>query len=160
MTVFTIGFTKTSAADFFGRLTDAGVKTIVDVRLNNTSQLAGFAKAADLEYFLQAIGRHRLPARAGMLAPTQEIIDGWRKEKRPWEEFEARFKGLMAEREIEAAPDARSCSKAPACCAARTSRITATGGWCWNISKTGGARRSTYGICRVLKTLSCMLVEG
>lgn len=101
MTVFTIGFTKTSAANFFGRLNDAGVKSVVDVRLNNTSQLAGFAKAADLEYFLQAIGPIAYRPEP-MLAPTQAIIDGWRKEKRPWEEFEARFKGLMAERQIEA----------------------------------------------------------
>ena len=100
MTIFTIGFTKTSAANFFGRLKDAGVQKLIDVRLNNTSQLAGFAKAADLEYFLQEIsGIAYLPE--PMLAPTQDIIDGWRKEKRPWEEFEARFKGLMAERRIE-----------------------------------------------------------
>ena len=100
MTVFTIGFTKTSAANFFGRLNDAGVQKLIDVRLNNTSQLAGFAKAADLEYFLQEIGGIAYRPEP-MLAPTQDIIDGWRKEKRPWEEFEARFKGLMEERQIE-----------------------------------------------------------
>ncbi len=100
MTVYTIGFTKTSAANFFGRLKTAGVANLIDVRLNNTSQLAGFAKAADLEYFLQEIGPIAYRAEP-MLAPTQDIIDGWRKQKRPWEEFEARFKGLMADRQIE-----------------------------------------------------------
>ena len=101
MAVFTIGFTRTSAANFFGRLKDAGVNAVVDVRLNNTSQLAGFAKASDLEYFLAEIGGIAYRPEP-LLAPTQDIIDGWRKEKRPWEEFEARFKGLMAERQIEA----------------------------------------------------------
>ena len=100
MTVFTIGFTKTTAANFFGRLKDAGVKSVVDVRLNNTSQLAGFAKAADLEYFLQQIDGIAYRSEP-LLAPTQDIIDGWRKEKRPWAEFEARFKELMADRQIE-----------------------------------------------------------
>jgi len=101
MPVFTIGFTKTSAADFFGRLYGAGVKTVIDVRLNNTSQLAGFAKSSDLEYFLSEIGGIAY-RQDPLLAPTQAIIDSWRKEKRPWPEFETSFKALMAERQIEA----------------------------------------------------------
>ena len=56
MAMFTIGFTRTSAENFFRRLNDAGVRTVIDVRLQNTSQLAGFAKAADLAYFLGHIG--------------------------------------------------------------------------------------------------------
>jgi len=56
MTLFTIGFTKKSAEEFFSRLKKAGVKRVVEVRLNNTSQIAGFAKAGDLKYFLRAIG--------------------------------------------------------------------------------------------------------
>ena len=55
-TVSTIGFTKTTAEGFFERLFNAGVKKVVDVRLHNTSQLAGFAKADDLAYFLRRIG--------------------------------------------------------------------------------------------------------
>ena len=101
MEIHTIGFTQKSARQFFGILRSAGIKRLIDIRLNNTSQLAGFAKAADLEYFLQAIGPIAYRPEP-MLAPTQDIIDGWRKEKRPWEEFEARFKGLIAERRIEA----------------------------------------------------------
>jgi len=100
MPIFTIGFTKTSAADFFGRLKDAGVKTVIDVRLNNTSQLAGFAKASDLEYFLGEIGGIAY-RQEPLLAPTQALIDGWRKDKRPWDEFAASFTALMAERGIE-----------------------------------------------------------
>jgi len=55
MKIFTIGFTKKSAEEFFTLLKDAGVRRVIDIRLNNTSQLAGFAKARDLEYFLKAI---------------------------------------------------------------------------------------------------------
>jgi uncharacterized protein (DUF488 family) len=55
MKLFTIGFTKKSAEEFFTHLQNAGVRRIVDVRLNNTSQIAGFAKARDLKYFLHAI---------------------------------------------------------------------------------------------------------
>ncbi|HCO95232.1 MAG TPA: hypothetical protein DIU00_14990 [Phycisphaerales bacterium] len=55
MKLFTIGFTKKSAEEFFTCLQKAGVSRVVDIRLNNTSQLAGFAKAPDLKYFLHAI---------------------------------------------------------------------------------------------------------
>ncbi len=78
MTVFTIGFTRTSAENFFGRLADAGVRTVIDVRLQNTSQLAGFAKAADLAFFLGRIGnieyRH-----ASELAPDEALFSDYRK---------------------------------------------------------------------------------
>jgi uncharacterized protein (DUF488 family) len=69
MKLFTIGFTKTSAEDFFSRLSKARVKKLIDVRLNNVSQLAGFAKKDDLRYFSKAIcgiSYEHLPA----LAPT------------------------------------------------------------------------------------------
>jgi uncharacterized protein (DUF488 family) len=74
MTIYTIGFTKKSAEEFFTRLQAARVNRVVDVRLNNTSQIAGFAKSRDLEYFLRAIGGIgyvHLPE----LAPTQDILD-------------------------------------------------------------------------------------
>jgi len=57
--VTTIGFTKTSASGFFERIKGAGVKKVVDVRLHNTSQLAGFAKAEDLAYFLSRPSRNQ-----------------------------------------------------------------------------------------------------
>ncbi|MBO6783303.1 MAG: DUF488 domain-containing protein [Alphaproteobacteria bacterium] len=104
MATFTIGFTKTSAADFFARLNDAGVTTVIDVRLQNTSQLAGFAKAADLEFFLGELGgigyRH-----APELAPDEDLFRDYRKNKLPWEAFEPRFLDIMAERRIEEAFD-------------------------------------------------------
>jgi uncharacterized protein (DUF488 family) len=55
MEIYTIGFTQTTAERFFTRLGGVGVRRLLDVRLNNTSQLAGFAKAKDLPYFLQEL---------------------------------------------------------------------------------------------------------
>jgi uncharacterized protein (DUF488 family) len=98
--VFTIGFTKKSAEEFFNKLKDAGVKRVIDIRLNNVSQLAGFAKKDDLRFFLQAICGieyvHMLE-----LAPTQELLDSYRKQKAKWSSYEPRFLKLMASRKIE-----------------------------------------------------------
>jgi len=95
--IFTIGFTKKSAEQFFTRLSNAGVKRVIDVRLNNVSQLAGFAKRDDLAYFLKAICdcdyRHE-----PLLAPTKEILDGYKKKQMDWEEYETRFVKLLEER--------------------------------------------------------------
>src|SRR5215210_5868999 len=101
MKLFTIGFTRTSAESFFERLRQAGVRRLVDVRLNNASQLAGFTKRDDLRYFLKTIGNidyvHRLE-----LAPTQELLDAYRKQKCSWSTYEQRFLDLIANRQIEA----------------------------------------------------------
>lgn len=99
MRLFTIGFTKKSAEEFFTILQNTGVSRIVDVRLNNTSQIAGFAKARELKYFLQAIAKIdyvHLPD----FAPTQEILDNFKKNKGSWIEYERRFVDLMVERRI------------------------------------------------------------
>ena len=98
--LFTIGFTKKNAEQFFGKIIEAGVKRVVDVRLNNTSQLAGFAKQDDLVYFLKKLGGIdyvHLP----QLAPTQEMLDEYKKNKGDWAVFEVRFLELIAQREIE-----------------------------------------------------------
>ena len=102
MKLYTIGFTKTSAESFFTRLRDGGVKRVVDVRLNNVSQLAGFAKKDDLRYFLQAIVGIEY-AHCPVLAPTQGMLDSYRKAGGDWAEYERRFLDLMAERRIEEA---------------------------------------------------------
>ena len=99
-TVSTIGFTKTTAGDFFERLLKAGVKKVVDVRLHNTSQLAAFAKADDLAYFLKKIGGIQYVHRP-LLAPTDPMLKAYKKEKGNWREYEDRFLKLMSEREIE-----------------------------------------------------------
>ena len=98
--ITTIGFTKKSAKDFFTTLQQASVKRVVDVRLNNVSQLAGFTKMDDLRYFLKAIGGIdyvHLPE----LAPTQEMLVAYKKQKGTWLEYEKRFLDLMASRHIE-----------------------------------------------------------
>jgi uncharacterized protein (DUF488 family) len=99
--IFTIGFTRTTAEDFFDRLKSRGIERLLDVRLNNRSQLAGFAKRDDLAYFLrELVGADY--EHAPLLAPTQDILDDFKKKKEmPWEEYEDRFLALMREREIE-----------------------------------------------------------
>ena len=100
MKIFTIGFTKKSAQHFFTELQDAGVKRLVDIRLNNTSQLAGFTKRNDLEYFAEAICGIQyihIPA----LAPTPEILDAYKKHKGDWRLYEQEFLDLMRSRRIE-----------------------------------------------------------
>lgn len=98
--VATIGFTKTTAEGFFERLLNAGVKKVVDVRLHNTSQLAGFAKADDLAYFLKRIGGIDYEHQP-LLAPTDPMLKAYKKEKGDWRAYEERFLGLMSERHTE-----------------------------------------------------------
>jgi uncharacterized protein (DUF488 family) len=98
--VSTIGFTKTTAEGFFERLLKVGVKKVVDVRLHNTSQLAAFAKADDLAYFLKRIGGIEY-VHQPLLAPTDSMLKAYKKEKGDWHAYEERFLGLMSERQIE-----------------------------------------------------------
>ena len=100
MEVFTIGFTQTTAADFFGRLKRYGIRRLVDVRLNNVSQLAAFAKRDDLAFFLQELcGAEYL--HEIRLAPTQEMLDAYKKQKGSWDVYAALFLDLIRERRIE-----------------------------------------------------------
>ena len=98
--IYTIGFTQTSAEEFFGKLIKAGVKRIVDARLNNTSQLAGFAKKDDLKYFLQTIGKIDY-THMSVLAPSERILTEYKKKKGDWNTYEKKFLALMEERRIE-----------------------------------------------------------
>lgn len=100
MKLFTIGFTKTSAESFFTRLQKAGVKSLVDVRLNNVSQLAGFAKKNDLRYFLKAICGVEYVHRPE-LAPTKEILDAYKKKNGDWSVYQREFLELISKRKIE-----------------------------------------------------------
>ncbi len=100
MKVFTIGFTKTSAESFFNRLRKAGVKKVVDVRLNNVSQLAGFAKKDDLRYFLKAICDIDYIHEPDF-APTQEMLDAYKKDDGDWSDYERQFLALIQYRHIE-----------------------------------------------------------
>ena len=98
--IATIGFTKKSAEEFFSALQKAHVKRLLDVRLNNQSQLAGFSKRDDLAYFLKAILNVEY-LHLSELAPTQEMLDAYKKAKGSWPDYEKRFLDLMAQREIE-----------------------------------------------------------
>jgi uncharacterized protein (DUF488 family) len=98
--VFTVGFTKKTAAQFFEKLRAAGIKRVVDVRLNKVSQLAGFSKRDDLKYFLKEI-LHVDYVEAPLLAPTQDLLDAYKKNKGRWDDYERDFNKLMEERHIE-----------------------------------------------------------
>ena len=100
MTLYTIGFTKKTAEQFFERLKKSGASRLVDVRLNNVSQLAGFSKRDDLNYFVRSICSMdyvHLP----VLAPTKDILDEYKKNKGDWAVYEQKFLALMAARQIE-----------------------------------------------------------
>ena len=97
MNIFTIGFTKKSAEEFFSILKENGVKKVIDIRLNNSSQLAGFTKGNDLEFFLSEILKisyeHNIK-----LAPTKEILSDYKNKKIEWNEYEKLFINLLKER--------------------------------------------------------------
>jgi uncharacterized protein (DUF488 family) len=100
MKVFTIGFTKKSAREFFDKLRRPGILRLLDVRLNNVSQLAGFTKRDDLLFFCEAvlsIGYVHLP----QLAPTQSMLDEYKKNGGDWLDYESKFLALMSERKVE-----------------------------------------------------------
>jgi uncharacterized protein (DUF488 family) len=92
--------TQKTAAEFFGTLRRAEIRRLIDVRLNNTSQLAGFAKRADLAYFLAEIcgaEYHHQP----LLSPDKELLDGYKKKTVAWEEYSARFLAMLRQRKAE-----------------------------------------------------------
>lgn len=98
--IFTIGFTKKTAREFFELLRNNKVKKVIDIRLNNVSQLAGFSKKDDLEYFLRTIldiDYIHMP----LLAPTEEILDTIKNKKVSWAEYEKLYMKLIIERKVE-----------------------------------------------------------
>lgn len=98
--LYTIGFTKKTAQQFFETLVNSGVKRVIDTRLNNVSQLAGFAKRKDLEYFLKSISNIEYVHILDM-APTKDILDEYKKNKGDWETYEQKFLRLIRDRKIE-----------------------------------------------------------
>jgi uncharacterized protein (DUF488 family) len=97
---FTIGFTKKTAESFFTKLRDAGVIRVVDVRLNNSSQLAGFAKRDDLQFLLKGLYGIEY-VHVTELAPTKEILDAYKKHNGDWSVYEREFFELMERRRIQ-----------------------------------------------------------
>lgn len=100
MDIYTIGFTQKNAEKFFKFLKTSGVKTLIDVRLNNVSQLAGFAKKDDLKFFLKEICGAEY-VHSPELAPTKDILDAYKKGEMTWNVYEDKFLNLMARRNIE-----------------------------------------------------------
>ena len=98
--VATIGFTKTNAESFFERLLENRVTKVVDVRLNNSSQLAAFAKSGDLAYFLKKIGGIEY-VHMPLLAPSDSMLRAYKKEKGDWGVYQGLFLELMKNRQIE-----------------------------------------------------------
>ena len=100
MKLFTIGFTKKSAEQFFGLLKQEGLTKVVDTRLNNVSQLAGFTKRDDLKFFLREVLRIEY-VHMPILAPTKDILDAYKKNGGDWPAYERKFVDLVRSRKIE-----------------------------------------------------------
>ena len=100
MEIYSIGFTQKSAREFFDTLKAHGIKRLLDVRLNNTSQLAAFAKQADLAYFLKEICGAAYEHEP-LLAPTQEMLDTYKKQKGNWETYTEEYLALIRSRKVE-----------------------------------------------------------
>lgn len=100
MKLFTIGFTKKSAEQFFTLIRDAGVKRVLDIRLKRNSQLAGFAKERDLPFFLSALCSAEYEA-VPDLAPTDELLTAYKKEGAKWDFYEREFNRLLEQRRVE-----------------------------------------------------------
>lgn len=100
MKIFTIGFTKKDARTFFNLLQENNIQLLLDIRLNNVSQLAGFAKGNDLEYFVNQIvnSKYKHDFR---FAPTKDLLDRYRDKKIKWTEYESEFNKIITERNIK-----------------------------------------------------------
>ncbi|MGG7153047.1 DUF488 family protein [Clostridium neonatale] len=97
MKLYTIGFTKKSAQQFFEILGRNKIQKVIDIRLNNSSQLAGFSKGTDLEFFLKKLCNIKYTHDIE-LAPTKEILSDYKKKKISWEEYEVKFISLLNKR--------------------------------------------------------------
>lgn len=122
LNIFTIGFTKTSASEFFSKIKDNNVKTVIDVRLNNVSQLSGFAKGKDLKYFLKEICdvdyMHNLD-----FAPTQSILRSYQNKEISWESYAGKFNELLAMRRVENNFDLKKMDGACLLCSEKTAHM-------------------------------------
>ena len=99
MKLYTIGFTQKSAEKFFGLIKFHKIKILIDIRLNNKSQLSGFAIGRDLPYFLRKLCECKYEYRPEY-APAKEILDDYRSKNITWKDYEEKYISLMKEREI------------------------------------------------------------
>lgn len=100
MKIYTIGFTQKSAKEFFDKIKSNNIDLLIDIRLNNVSQLAGFAKGRDLEFFLKEICNCEY-IHDDKFAPTKELLDNYRAKRTSWKEYEEVFSKIMNSRQIE-----------------------------------------------------------
>ncbi len=114
MKIYTIGFTKKSAEEFFGLLRENGVRRLVDIRLRPGGQLAGFAKQDDLRYFLRELANGCAYVHMPELAPTEEMLEAYRREK-DWELYTVQFQKLLEGRNIPDSLDRKSFEQDPSC---------------------------------------------
>jgi uncharacterized protein (DUF488 family) len=117
--LFTIGFTQKSAEMFFNTLKANSVQNLIDTRLNNSGQLAGFSKRDDLQYFCKTILSVNYFHWEDS-APTSEILDAYKKKLLPWDDYAKEYESLLIKRKIEsqidsvlgASPSCLLCSEA------------------------------------------------
>ncbi|RGC30125.1 DUF488 domain-containing protein [Enterocloster aldenensis] len=100
MKIFTMGFTQKSAEQFFGLVSSNEIELLIDVRLNNQSQLAGFTKGRDLEFFLNKICNCKYEHNI-IFAPTKEILNDYKKQQITWEEYVVQYNLLIEKRNVE-----------------------------------------------------------
>jgi len=98
--LYTIGFTKKTARQFFELLKQNNIKKLIDVRINHASQLAGFAKGADLEYFAEAICGIQYEYIADF-APTKELLSDYQNKKIDWAEYQKTYRSLIETRNVK-----------------------------------------------------------
>lgn len=99
MHIYTMGFTQKTAEQFFEKITKNKIQIVIDVRLNNQSQLAGFTKGKDLEYFLRVIC-DCLYVHEIKFAPTKEILSSYKNGKMDWENYVIEFEKLIDSRKM------------------------------------------------------------
>ena len=97
MIIYTLGFTQKNAETFFRLIKENQIEILLDIRLNNKSQLAGFTKGEDLKYFLKEICNCKY-VHEEQFAPTKEILDDYKKKKNTWEQYVERYIPLMKSR--------------------------------------------------------------
>ena len=98
MNIYTIGFTKKTAKEFFEKLQSADAKYLLDTRLNNKSQLAGFTKKGNIEYFIDKLTEMDY-LEFPILAPTSEILKQYRSDG-DWDAYEDKYNRMLVEREV------------------------------------------------------------
>lgn len=100
MEVYTAGFTKWLAEDFFEKLNALNINKLIDIRLRPNSQLSGFTREVNFSYFLKKLSHVEYEHQIN-LAPTKELLNRRRKNNLSWPEFESEYLNLLTEDILE-----------------------------------------------------------